>query len=86
MSYVVGQPYLVLSVDDYNFLVEELGVGALSDFSSYTDPTTGTTYYLALQSAVDANEMAAFAGAEFYDYMFGTAYFTNSVQANITMP
>lgn len=86
MSFVVDVPYYAITEDDYLFLIDVMGVEFMNaqNFQPYTQG--GNTYYLTLKSEIDQDEALKFADKDFPTELFGIAYFTNSVQANITFP
>ena len=87
MGYIVGVPYYAITEEEYQDLSALLpNVSYLQDFARYEDPSTHAVYYLALQSSIDSNEEAMYNSVGFPIISFGIAYFTTSVQANITMP
>lgn len=89
MAFVIGQPYYVITPSDYYVLCQLLGGEEYvqDDFpDTYTDPVTHETYYVGLASLIDPNEEGDYANAGFPVVSFGIAYFTSSVQANISFP
>ena len=89
MGFIIGVPYYAITAADYQDLCDLLGASFVSaDFNqTYTDPDTHITYYLALQSDIDpTSEAPLYDGVGFPTINFGSAYFTSSVQANISMP
>ena len=88
MAFVIGQPYYVITESDYYVLCQLLGAANVQDDfpDTYTDPATNEKYYVGLVSLIEPNEENDYTNAGFPVVSFGIAYFTTSVQANISFP
>lgn len=78
---VINQPYVVLTDDQYQELYGLLNGNNLGDFFQIP----GYSYWFALRSDLMDGDLAAITGW-IDEVALGEAYFTNSVQPNITMP